>query len=286
MSNHRAAARRPVGMASARLSAGKLARIGWAVLAWLLLPCTAWAHAFWMVPFAPAVGLGDRVALDFRIGPGWPGESTPRLPGMVAEFQVIDAQGSRVVDGRAGGTPGGHFQARSPGTSVASMRTHPSTIVLLGAAFQDYLREEGLDDALQYRAAMGIADLGARENFSRAAKTLVFVQGQSAGFDRAAGLPFELVPLTDPLAYSAGQPFRIKLIMKGKAAQGVRVTALHEGRSAPAMARTDAQGLATLELPSAGLWTFYAVHIEPAPRPPADWESIWASLTFAIPGKR
>jgi len=28
----------------------------------------------------------------------------------------------------------------------------------------------------------------------------------------------------------------------------------------------------------------FAVHIEPAARPPADWNSIWASLTFSLPG--
>jgi hypothetical protein len=32
------------------------------------------------------------------------------------------------------------------------------------------------------------------------------------------------------------------------------------------------------------VWLVKAVHIEPVAAPDADWESLWASLTFELPG--
>ena len=265
---------------------GRMARrVLWAMACGMLLPATVWAHAFWLVPFGPTPERGHDVALDLRIGPRWPGASTPRLPGMVAEFQVVDAEGSRDVPGRSNGRPAGHFKARAAGASIVSMQTNPSTIALAGPAFEAYLKEEGLDDALRLRRELGVADAPGREDFTRAAKSLVLVDGKSRGYDRVLGLPFELVPLTDPLAYRPGGPFRLKLLLAGRPAGHARVAALP--RDLPDQiveARTSAAGEVELALPHAGLWTIYAVHIEPAARPPADWNSIWASLTFSLPG--
>ena len=260
-------------------------RVRGAVLAAsLMLPSlAAWPHAFWLVPFGPAVTPGERVALDLRIGARWPGESTPRLPGLVSDFRVIDAQGSRRVGGREGGTPVGHFEARAPGAAIVVMQTQPSEITLPGPEFQRYLREESLDDALQFRLDQGIAHRSARENFSRAAKTLVVVGGTASGFDRTLGLPFELVPLTNPLAYRIGSPFRVKLLLGGNAAANVRVAALSKDKpEAMVEGRTDTSGEVRLTLTQPGLWTLYAVHLQHAARSTADWESTWASMTFAL----
>lgn len=248
-----------------------------------LLPAAAWSHAFWMVPFGPFVEPGARVALDLRIGPRWPGESTPRLPGLVRTFRVIDAQGIRDVAGRSGGTPAGHFDARSAGAAVVAMETNSSSIKLVGAQFQAYLREEHLDAALSQRAALGLSDADAREDFSRAAKTLVIVGGDSRGFDRIVGHPIELVPVTDPATYRPGQSFGIRLLREGRPAPDVRIAALPQLTPQSVLeVKTGVDGIAQFTLPSAGQWTFYAVQIEPAARLSADWQSTWASLTLAI----
>lgn len=281
--------RPPSGGPRAAPQARPAARLGrlrpgcWLLPAWLLWPMAAWSHAFWMVPYGPFVEPGARVALDLRIGPRWPGESTPRLPGLVRTFRVIDAQGSRDVAGRSGATPVGHFDARSAGAAVVAMETNASSIKLDGAQFQAYLREEHLDEALKQRESLGLSDADAREDFFRAAKTLVIVGGDSRGFDRVVGQPIELVPVTDPARYRPGQPFDVRLLREGRPAQHVRIAALPQSAPEKVLeANTGANGVARFTLPSAGQWTFYAVQIEPAARPSADWQSTWASLTLAI----
>jgi uncharacterized GH25 family protein len=49
-------------------------------------------------------------------------------------------------------------------------------------------------------------------------------------------------------------------------------------------ARTDEHGRVTFTLPEPGFWLIGAVHMVEAPAETgADWESIWASLTFDLP---
>ncbi len=51
-------------------------------------------------------------------------------------------------------------------------------------------------------------------------------------------------------------------------------------------ARTDVHGRVRLPLGGAGVWMVKAVHMIPAPPGSgADWESFWASLTFALPAR-
>jgi hypothetical protein len=52
-------------------------------------------------------------------------------------------------------------------------------------------------------------------------------------------------------------------------------------------ARTDARGMVTLDTASPGEWLVSAVHMIPSEdRAEADWQSRWASLTFARVGPR
>lgn len=250
----------------------------------VLLPLEGMAHAFWLAPFPAAIETGGRVALDVRIGPQWPGASAPRQREWIRRFQVYDNLGTREVSGREGGLPAGHFKARASGAALVVMQTYASTIVLPGVEFEAYLREEGLDDARRFREDLGISGAQAREDFTRVAKTVVTVGESSRGFDRALGLPFEIVLLTDPLTTAPGQRVKVKLLLEGQPASGVRVKALSKDQPTRVVeSRAAVDGQATLTLPQAGQWTFYAVHIQPARRGSSDWESTWASLTFEMP---
>ena len=81
----------------------------------------------------------------------------------------------------------------------------------------------------------------------------------------------------------ATQPRRLRF--RGEPLAGALVVALN--RDAPEMrlsARTDAQGRVSLALGKPGAWLVKAVHMVPAPPDSgADWESLWASLSFEVP---
>jgi uncharacterized GH25 family protein len=77
----------------------------------------------------------------------------------------------------------------------------------------------------------------------------------------------------------------LRLLFEGKPLAGALVVAINrENPEKRVSARSDASGRATFDLAPGGVWLVKAVHMVPAPpSSAADWESLWASLTFQIP---
>ena len=46
--------------------------------------------------------------------------------------------------------------------------------------------------------------------------------------------------------------------------------------------RSDAEGIATITLASPGTWYVKFIHMVPVAEPDVDYESKWATLTFAV----
>lgn len=246
----------------------------------------AQAHEFWMVPHDARSHVGTQVLFELRIGSGLPGKQTRRIPGLVADFSATDTQGKFAVSGHDNSLVIGHFKPRTAGATVAVLETNPAQITLSAAEFEAYLREEGLEKIIRQRQEDGDSDQPGSELYSRFAKSIVLVDGQSGGFDRIVGLPFELIPQTEPLHYQPGQVYRLRLLHNGKPLAGTQVKAQSQGKRRYFLKTvSDAQGDVAFTLPESGFWIFSAEEMTPSQRSDADWESQWASVTMAI-GKR
>lgn len=244
------------------------------------------AHEFWVQPddFNPKPG--DRVSLAVRVGDGLPGEPFPRNPAHLTRFEWLEPGSERsAVPGEKGDHPAGKVRTRRPGIHLAVYRSRGTTIELPAETFNAYLEEVGLDEVLGQRARSGHLEADGRETYSRCAKALVSVGGDTErfGHDRVAGLPLELVPLTDPFATVPGQPFELQALYRGEPLAGLRIRAFRPGRDTPVVARTDSRGRAVLRFDHGGFWLLSAVHMTASSSPEADWESIWSSLTFRLP---
>jgi uncharacterized GH25 family protein len=77
----------------------------------------------------------------------------------------------------------------------------------------------------------------------------------------------------------------VRLIFEGKPLAGALVVAINrENAEKRASARSNASGRVTFDLTASGVWLVKTVHMVPAPpSSAADWESLWASVTFEIP---
>ena len=111
----------------------------------------------------------------------------------------------------------------------------------------------------------------------------------SGAFDRALGFAFELVPEQNPYALAAGGTLPLRLLYKGRPFAGALVVAMPKAHPEAAVtARSDSQGRVRLELGESGVWMVKAVHMArlesaAAAAEHADWQSLWASLTFELP---
>ena len=259
---------------------------GGAALLGSLLAATLSAHDFWIEPssFRPAVG--SDVAARLMVGQKFRGEPLPRNPPLILKFVLVSDRGETPVAGRAGEEPAGRVAITGPGLLVLGYRSANSPLALEASKFEEYLREEGLEGIIAARARSGDSQKPSREVFSRCAKSLLSAGGGGrSGYDRNVGLTLELIPERNPYALKVGEELPVRLLYEGRPLQGALVAALPYAAPEEKLSqRTDRGGRVRLRLPREGAWLVKAVHMAPAPpEAGADWQSLWASLTFEIP---
>jgi len=263
----------------------------------LLAASTASAHEFWLSPSTYGAAARDTVAVSTWAGTGFRGEPKPWAAPRAIRFAL---RTTREFDLRPAATNGDLTWARlvlpDDGGAMIGYESNFAHIELEAGEFDRYLALEGLDGPLRARAKLGGRAGPGRERYARCPKT--WVAGAEAKRAMAPlGLSLELVPLGDPSA----APLRLRLLDHGKPLAGALVRAWNRplagaGRPADpaardsvgmvAEARTDARGMVTLDTSRAGEWLVSAVHMTASEdRTEADWQSRWASLTFARESK-
>ena len=273
----------------------------------LALPAAA--HDFWIEPSSHTPASGQAVSTRLRVGEHFRGDPVPRpAPQSLQRFVLADTGGhlAATVPGRSGADPAGQFRLPQPGRYVIGFEGKPIAIELPAAVFNPYLKEEGLEAVGQARAAAGQTEAPGREIYSRHAKSLLQVgslaeidgrrgndgagntgrQIDDVPVDRVLGLTLELVAESMPVVTPPGASWPVRLLLDGKPLAGALVMALrHAEPSRRIEQRSDADGRVRLPLDGAGRWLVKAVHMRPAPADSgADWQSLWASLTFEVAG--
>lgn len=241
------------------------------------------AHDFWIEPgsFRPAVGA--KVPLRLFVGQDFVGEPTVYLPDTFERYVVAGPDGEKNIPGTLGDDPAGHFTPARPGAHIVAYRSTLFTVTFdTLAEFEQYLEKEGLERVKTLRAYGTPKSKVIRENYSRSAKSLVIAGKPGAAADRVLGLRLELVAEKNP--YTAAR-LPLRLLYEGKPLADALVVAFNKAEPSKKLkARTDKDGRVQFDFSRRGTWLVTSVHMFPAPPGTnADWESVWASLTFERP---
>ncbi|MEO5817932.1 MAG: DUF4198 domain-containing protein [Gemmatimonadaceae bacterium] len=184
-----------------------------------------------------------------------------------------------------------HWKAKvgAAGTYTLGASLEPRIIALEAKAFNEYLASDGLPDILAARKASGELAKPSRERYSKHVKALVQVgDAHTPSFGTVLGYPAEIVPLSNPYATGKGT-LQVKALVDGKPIAGQVIIA---GGRTPTGARlkertvrTDASGVASIALNARGTWYvkfIRMVRIPASAKDSVDYESKWATMTFAI----
>ena len=263
-------------------------RLGIGAALGLLIAARATAHDFWIEPASFSPLPGQPVAVRLLVGQHFSGDAVARPPAAgMHRFVLVDAGSNAgfTVPGRTGADPAGMLRLAGSGSYVIGFHGKPNSIELAADKFNAYLQDEGLESVLEARAAGDQLNQPGREIYSRCAKSLLLAgpaQGESPLADRVLGMPLELVAERQPRLLREGEALPVRLLHEGRPLAGALVVAVH--RDDPdhrLVRRSGADGRVYLPLPRDGQWLVKAVHMRPAPiGSGADWESLWASLSF------
>ena len=262
---------------------------------------TALAHEFWLE--APRFRLqpGQTVTVRPLVGENFHGGPWSNKASKILRFVRYGPTPADSTDltPAPGFAPTDTFRTSltfaHPGTHVVVLRSTNSFIEMSAAEFTAYLREEGLDYALTLRQEREQQATPGRETYRRCAKALVQV-GEAAAIStdttwrHVYGLPLELVPEQNPYRLAADKALTVRVLRGRRPVSGaaVQVWQRQPGGlpTSHFTTRTNQNGRLLLRLSGPGPYLLATVGMTDAParlHDRADWQSTWASLTFAGP---
>jgi Domain of unknown function (DUF4198) len=245
------------------------------------------AHEFWLDPVSYTPAVGATVPIVFRIGSDFHGDTFPYIRALDQHFSVTNAGGATKPETLDGDDPATEVEFAKKGLTIIAHQRGPEDVQFKTmAAFEENLREEGLERLIEEHKRAGKPTADIRELYTRYAKALVQVGG-GTGSDKALGLPYELVAESDPYTHPAGQPFAVRFLRDGMPLAGALVKCFQRDKPdsvapKPQEIRTDANGRAACDISKSGEHMISTVHmVSGTAADKADWISHWATLSFA-----
>ena len=179
------------------------------------------------------------------------------------------------------------FTTGNAGSYVAGISTVGRNIELTASEFKEYLEHEGLDRVVKEREGKGISGKAVVEKYSKHVKALLQVSNETSDeYMSELGYPIEFIPLQNPYELDSGDNIEFQLIYKG---EPLANTVVHFGYKSDSEKETkinasitDENGEFSFELQQPGQWFVATIHMEESTEEGLDYESNWATLTFAF----
>lgn len=249
----------------------------------------AQAHDLYLMPAQWTPAPGSKIEVFFENGDGFPQGQSSVKPERLRDTRVVSGSGGSELTGITALEKRSRAEAQMPAgnaTVVLTSRTIPNHIDLDAAKFTEYLKHEELTPIVAWRDQHGEAGRAGSEQYSKYVKSIVRVGSGDNGWRKETGLTIEFIPEADPYALKPGDQLPVRVLLRGRPAVDVPVEVawLEQGvAKLETVGRTNPEGRASIPIRARGPHRLHTIHIERCSDPKAaDWESFWASLTFAV----
>lgn len=251
------------------------------------------AHEFWLSPDKYFYTIRDIASIRFHVGENFTGEN---WSGNKEKIKVLShyLPSGNITDlsDRLSMNKGDSIRLplQTEGTHMVVFNSTNSHIELEADKFNEYLKEDGLQKAIQYRLKNGEHDKTGKEYYQRSVKTIIQVGNERTNACTApTHLPLDIIPLENPYASPGMDPqgslpiVKFRVLFKGKPlANWLIKTWFRDEKSKIQMKeyQTNNRGIISVKRYSGPFMvsTVYMERLNGDPK--ADWQSYWASLNF------
>jgi hypothetical protein len=209
-------------------------------------------------------------------------ETLPFYDDFSARLDLTSPDGVAAINAEVGDDPIAIIRPATSGYHIVTFVTRPRTAQLSTEKFKSYVKGKGLEAAIKNVA---LRPNEVPETYTRHAKAILTVGGNPTGMNylKPTGLTLELIPGKGLPNWKANSQITLTLLYKGKPLSKALVQLFSPGRWGNRIkATTDSNGKIAIQVPHDGMWVAGSVHLIPSSDGKHDWQSFWASLTFAV----
>jgi uncharacterized GH25 family protein len=245
------------------------------------------SHEFWLQPGKFRYGVNEEMNVALLVGENFEGEPWDLKKNKIERLELHHL--AKIVDLRPQVRPGDKdplkYKFTEEGTHGLVLQSSEAYVEMDAEKFNDYLKEDGIENALEIRSKSNTLNKPSKEFYSRHVKLLVQVGNKKDDtFRKKEGLRIEIIPNQNPYLLKSGDYLQCLVLFDGKpsAHQMVKVWNKIGNTTFQQNNYTENDGTIKFPISSKGPWMVSTVKMIPSEKPGADWQSFWSSLVFGI----
>ena len=244
------------------------------------------AHEFWLNPDKFIYKRTEKINVKFLVvenfeGDNWQGNNQ-RIKSLKIYYDGVSDDLTPVVTEAAGDSI--EYFMIDEGTNLIAFNSNNSYINLEAGKFNEYLEEDGLLNALEYRKQNNEMGCNGREFYQRCAKTLVQIgEIKDQSFGIVTSMPIDIIPSSNPYQLKNKEQLRVKIYYQGSPLPNALIKIWHrmKNKTGKKEMKTDRKGEIVFPVRTNGKWMISTVKMERLfDNPICDWQSYWGSLTW------
>lgn len=254
----------------------------------LLLTVTAslFSHEFWLEPQHFIFQRGEEINIRLRVGEGFRGENWNGTREDLRQLKLHFAETTDNLIDQLNDAPGDSLQFKifEEGTAMISFNNANRFITMDAKAFNAYLEEDGIREAVDLRTQNNETDSIGKEYYQRTVKTILQIGTKFTDqILQRTELILDIVPLTHPYRFTQTGSMPVQVFFNSQPLAGKMMRIWHRvgGKLTVSNQLTDAEGKLSFQIKPEGEWMVSCVAMKRLENDPkAQWQSYWGSLTW------
>jgi len=252
----------------------------------LTIISTLSAHEFWLNPDKFIYKHGEKINIRFFVGENFEGENWKGNNEKIQSLKLYYGGVSDDISESLGEEKGDSVELNilDEGTHMIAFNSTNSYIEIDTSIFNNYLKDDGLYNAIEYRKTHNETDSIGRELYQRCAKTLIQIGNiKSKTFSVITGMPLDVIPVANPYSLKNSDSLSIKILFRNVPLTDALVKIWHreKGNTDKSEFLTNENGEIRFPVTTSGKWMASIVKMTRLPEEEkAQWQSYWGNLTW------
>jgi uncharacterized GH25 family protein len=244
------------------------------------------SHEFWLNPDKFIYNRGEKINIRFFVGENFEGENwvgnKEKIQSLKLYYGGVSDDLSKSISEEKGDSI--ELTMLDEGTNLVAFNSTNSFIELEAEKFNEYLQEDGLYNAIEYRKQNNETDSLGKEFYQRCAKTLIQVGNvKDKTFSVITDLPVDIIPFSNPYSLKKEDSLAVKILFRNFPLANALVKIWHwaNDKTEKSELVSNENGEIKFPVTVSGKWMLSVVKMERFENDTkANWQSYWGSLTW------